>query len=150
MYKKICPKCHANFLHYKSKDGLAYSIKNEVSCKQCRKVTSNKNDFIRKCPSCQCEIKHTNKYICSYSKRDKKLCFKCLNSGSNNAMYGKKHSSESKQKMSNAQRKIYESDKGEKLKIKLRNLYSNKTLEEIHGKEKAGKIARRYNACLYL
>lgn len=106
-----CPSCNKE-IKYIKKRSFILACKNYTLCMSCVKL-KNKLPIIltRHCPQCQKIIHHTRESNRKVAEKKNSLCYKCsyLNknySGNNNPFYGKKHSEESKKKMSNFNSKI--------------------------------------------
>lgn len=81
-----------------------YAKKKPKKCAKCLKIVETAK-YIRKCPDCNIEIKYTIKGNCQQAEKMGKLCHSCSSkhnnfSGENNPFYGKKHTKETKEKIS--------------------------------------------------
>ncbi|GJQ43802.1 MAG: hypothetical protein JETCAE03_33000 [Ignavibacteriaceae bacterium] len=84
-------------------------------CKNCNKLIDDKKIFCNN--SCSASFNNKKRKKCLYESIGKKI--------------------------SKSMKKFYSSEEGKKNKDKLKNLYVNKTYDEIYGKEKAKKIKKK-------
>lgn len=143
-FKIECPSCKANVLIYTTLNGLRYSKKHKVVCKDCKnKIKKDKLSLIyeRNCPECNCLLTTKNKYWNYIAIKEKRLCLNCSAkhkvmtdewrdnmkknhadfSGEKNPFFGKKHKKETVEFLKNVNAGIdrFTNEYKEKLKIKM-------------------------------
>jgi Zn-finger nucleic acid-binding protein len=132
MYTKICPECNITILKYPTLLAYQKSIEKNKICKICKENKVYK----RNCPSCGIEMTNSNKYNFQKAISNNSKCPKCR-------LKGVKLSSENIEKMRNGLKKYFQSERGKQQKEYMRNLYLNKTCEELYGEEKTKEIRRK-------
>jgi hypothetical protein len=118
LYYKLC--ICGNKIKYSTRDGVKYSIKNNMVCKDCKKTKKESKIYVRMCPECSVELKTKNIFYFRKAEKNKSKCLSCSNKGriisdegrknmskchanvfgKNNPFFGKTHTDETKSKIS--------------------------------------------------
>jgi len=114
-------------------------------------INKTKKEWFRDCPQCKNQIKYTNKWNRDVAQKRKSICIHCSNknlgkkqTGKNNPFFNKKHTKETRKKISESNKK---SEKRKKFIEKTRSEEYRKKLSEAFSGEKnpAYKRGTLYN-----